>query len=222
MKQKVAYYLDDLIKRYPILSACKKSIEEAFSELKKCFSSGNKLLIAGNGGSYADAEHIAGELMKEFKIKRSHSSSFINKINNIDKEKGNVMLQKIQPGFPTIVLGNHQGLTTAFLNDISDGGLYVFSQQMYVYGKANDVFLAISTSGKSKNILNACIVARALGIKIISLTGETGGDLDKISDVCIKAPRNETFLIQELHLPIYHCLCLMLEEEFFGNNNFLN
>lgn len=216
MDKKLRHHIDLLIERYSSLKECEKSIIDAYDVLEHCFGNGHKLLIAGNGGSSADAEHIAGELLKGFMLSRKCSNEFSNLLSAIDSIRGKELSQKLQGGLPTIALNNHPGLNTAFINDVPNGGEYVFAQQIYDYGKEGDVFLAISTSGNSNNILNATVVARALKMKIIGLTGRGGGELATISNVAIKAPSSETYMIQELHLPIYHCLCLMLEEHFFG------
>ena len=216
MKKDLRHFIDLLIKRYPALKECDESIVITYDVLEKCFSTGHKLLIAGNGGSSADAEHIAGELMKSFKLPRKCSAEFTNELLKVDSVRGEEIANKLQGGLPTIVLSNHQGLNTAFINDVSNGGEYVFSQQVYVYGKPGDVFLAISTSGNSKNIINAATVAKAMGLTVVGLTGKNGGELISLTDVAILVPSFETFMVQELHLPIYHCLCLMLEENFFN------
>lgn len=215
MNKELQHHIDLLINRYPVLKECEQSIITAFDILEECFESGHKLLIAGNGGSSADAEHIAGELMKGFKLPRKCSNDFVNKLISVDGVRGKELSDKLQGGLPTIALNNHPGLNTAFINDVPNGGEYLYAEQVYVYGKKGDVFLAISTSGNSKNIMNASVVARALGLRIIGLTGNNGGELATVSDVAIKAPSDETYMIQELHLPIYHSLCLMLEERFF-------
>lgn len=215
--QKELYrYIDLLIERYPILSECKESVFFAYKVLENCFSSGHKLLIAGNGGSCADADHIVGELMKGFKLSRRCAPSFMEKMKSIDPVRGEELASKLQQGLPAIALQSHQALNTAFTNDVENGGLLTFAQQVYVYGKEGDVFLGISTSGNAKNIVYASVVARTKGVKIVGLTGKSGGELALVSDVSIKVPLSETYMIQELHLPIYHCLCLMLEERFFG------
>lgn len=215
MKKELQHHIDLLIERYPVLKECKDSIINAYDLLEECFSNGHKLLIAGNGGSCADSEHIVGELMKGFKLPRKCSSEFANKLMQIDELRGAELAEKLQGGLPAIALDGHQGLNTAYINDVPNGGLLTYAQQVYGYGKEGDVFLGISTSGNSKNVMNATVVARALGIKVIGLTGQKGGELANVSDVVIKAPSCETYMIQELHLPIYHCLCLMLEERFF-------
>lgn len=209
-------YLKQLISRYPVLEACKGDIEKAYHILEKCFASGNKLLVAGNGGSCADSQHIVGELMKGFKLQRKCSADFAEKLKMIDSVRGSELAEKLQGGLPAIALTDHQGLNTAFINDVVNGGLLSYAQQVYGYGKKGDVFLGISTSGNSKNVMNAVVVAKAMGMSVIGLTGQKGGELAQVADVAIKAPETETFMIQELHLPIYHCLCLMLEEKIFG------
>ncbi len=210
--------LETLIKRYPALSVCEEEIETAYEIMEECFATGHKLLIAGNGGSCADGEHIAGELMKGFKLQRKCTEEFAKKLKSIDAERGAELAEKLQGGLPTIALDNHQALNTAYVNDVENGGLLTYAQQVYGYGKAGDVLLGISTSGNSKNVAYATVVARAKGMKVIGLTGAKGGNLASAADVTIKVPETETYMIQELHLPVYHCLCLMLEERFFGGN----
>lgn len=209
-------HIDLLIERYPSLSVCKDDIESAYKIFEECFKNGNKLLIAGNGGSCADAEHIVGELMKGFKLKRKCSAKFSEKLKEVDGVRGAELAENLQGGLPAIALDGHQALNTAFINDVAVGGLLTYAQQVYGYGKKGDVFLGISTSGNSKNVMNATVVARAMGLKVIGLTGAKGGELATVSDVAIKVPSTETYMIQELHLPVYHALCLMLEERFFG------
>lgn len=203
--------LEFLIERYPALSVCKDDIEKAYEILEECFATGHKLLIAGNGGSCSDGEHIAGELMKGFKLQRKCSEEFGERLKSIDAERGAELAEKLQGGLPTIALDNHQALNTAYINDVANGGLLTYAQQVYGYGKAGDVLLGISTSGNSKNVAYATVVARASGMKVIGLTGAKGGNLANVADVTIKVPATETYMIQELHLPVYHCLCLMLE-----------
>ena len=171
------------------------------------------MLIAGNGGSSADAEHIVGELMKGFKKSRFVSEEFADKLRKIDGERAEELIEKLQGGLPAISLSSHPALCTAYLNDV-DGNLIV-AQQVYGYGKEGDVFLGISTSGNAKNIMYAAAVAKAKGMKVAALTGKDGGKLGKAADAAVIVPEPETYRIQELHLPIYHVLCLMLEERFF-------
>lgn len=209
-------HVELLTKRYPALSVCAADVQAAYAILEECFFNGNKLLIAGNGGSAADAEHIVGELMKGFKMPRACSEEFQKKLCEIDGERGAVLAKSLQGGLPSIALDGHMSLSTAFINDVENGGSLVYAQQVYGYGKQGDVLLAISTSGNAKNVMNATVVARALGMKVIGLTGAKGGLLSSVADVTVKVPETETYMVQELHLPVYHCLCLMLEEKFFG------
>lgn len=209
--------LNELIKCYPSLEVCKESIYTAYLILEECFSSSHKLLVAGNGGSAADSEHIVGELMKGFCKKRMVSKDFFEKLQtfSISDDDAYKIYTKLEGALPAIALVNHVSLTTAYGNDKEDGFSYEFAQQVYGYGNKGDVFLGISTSGNSRNVVNAAIVSKAKGLKVISLTGSKDSKLSKISDVTIKAPSEITHHIQELHLPIYHCLCLMLENRFF-------
>lgn len=209
------YNIEELIKRYPALEVCRDDIEKAFELLRECFKSGHKLIIAGNGGSASDADHIVGELMKSFKNSRALDKDLANKLESLDPVNGKMLVEHLQQGLPAIALQNNAGLNTAFINDVANGGELIYAQQLTAYGSEGDVFLGISTSGNSKTIYNACLVAKAKGLKIIGLTGGDGGRLASISDVAIKAPVKETFMVQEYHLPIYHCLCLMLEDYFF-------
>lgn len=202
-----------LMSRYPVLASIEEEIIDAYLYLETCYVNGGKLLIAGNGGSAADAEHIVGELMKGFKLLRSPDKAFANALIAVDDIKGKELAAKLQGGLPAMALQNHQALNTAYLNDVD--GLLCYAQQVYGYGNENDVYLGISTSGNSINIISAAIVAKAKNMKVIGLTGGKGGRLSELADVAVKAPETETYKIQELHLPIYHCWCLMLEERFF-------
>lgn len=182
--------------------------------MEECYEHDGKLLIAGNGGSAADSEHIAGELMKRFETPRSIPEDFGKKLIEIDPERGADLARNLERGLMAIPLVAHEAMTTAYINDVDGYG--VFAQQLYGFGRPGDVFLGISTSGNSKNVLSATVVARALGIKVVGLTGKDGGELAKVSDAAVIVPESRTFMIQELHLPIYHCWCLMLESRFFG------
>ncbi|WP_442855595.1 D-sedoheptulose-7-phosphate isomerase [Clostridium sp. Marseille-P2415] len=206
-------YLEELMERYPVLERVKPQIREAYEILAACYESGGKLLIAGNGGSCADAEHIVGELMKGFVKRRAVSADFAKRLMEADPERGKELAEKLQGGLPAIALTGHPGLSTAYLNDVD--GEMIYAQQTYGYGRKGDVFLGISTSGNSKNIMYALTAAKAIGMKTIGLTGKDGGLLKRAADVAIVVPETETFKIQELHLPVYHALCLMLEERFF-------
>ena len=196
------------------LKSIEQSIIDAYLVMEECYENGGKLLIAGNGGSAADSEHIAGELMKRFKTPRPVKKEFADKLIAIDPERGTQLANNLECSLMAIPLVAHEALTTAYINDVD--GLGVFAQQLFGFGKEGDVFLGISTSGNSKNVLPATVVARALGIKVIGLTGAKGGELAEVADVAVKAPETETYMVQELHLPIYHCWCLMLEDKFFG------
>lgn len=210
----VTGYIDELIERYPVLKENKNSILNAYSIMEQSYINNGKLLIAGNGGSAADSEHIAGELMKSFKLSRNVSSDFAQKLISVDADRGKLLAENLQGTLTAIPLVSHSALSTAYINDVD--GLGVFAQQLFGFGQKGDVFLAISTSGNSENVLRAAVVARAMDIKVIGLTGKQGGKLAEIADETIQVPETETFKIQELHLPVYHCLCLMLEERFFA------
>lgn len=206
-------HIDLLLDRYPILDTCQKDLINAYFIMEECYEHDGKLLIAGNGGSAADSEHIAGELMKRFKSPRPVPKEFAKKLKAVDPIRGEELAKNLECGLMAIPLVAHEALSTAYINDVD--GLGVFAQQLYGFGRPGDVFLGISTSGNSKNIISATVVARALGMKVIGLTGANGGELAEVSDVAVKVPETETYMIQELHLPVYHCWCLMLENRFF-------
>ena len=214
MEQKLNRHIDLLIERYPVLEECKQDIIDAYQVMENCYSHDGKLLIAGNGGSAADSEHIAGELMKRFETPRPVPDEFAEKLKAIDPVRGEDLSKNLERGLMAIPLVAHEAMTTAYINDVDGYG--VFAQQLYGFGRPGDVFLGISTSGNSKNVMSATVVARALGIKVIGLTGAKGGELAKVADVAVKVPQTRTYMIQELHLPVYHCWCLMLEDHFFG------
>lgn len=216
LNKNVEKHLKCLIKRYPELNNIRQEITDVFLLMKCSYDNGGKMLIAGNGGSATDAEHIVGELMKSFVLKRKLSPDYVNELIKVDKEFGTILSQNLQGALPAIALDGHLALTTAYMNDCDP--LLCFAQQVNGYGQPGDIFLGISTSGNSKNVLYAATVARAKGMKVIGLTGEKDSRLSMISDLCIKVPQTETYKIQELHLPIYHCLCLMLESAFWGED----
>lgn len=212
------YTIDELISRYPLLESCKEDIAKAANIIVNCFKSNHKLLVAGNGGSAADADHIVGELMKSFAKKRPIDEELRTRIDSIvSKEESDFICDSLENGFPCIALHNHGALNTAFSNDVMGGYKLVYAQQILNYGLAEDVFLAISTSGNSMNIYYAAIIAKAKGMKVILLSGKNGGIIKSVADVAIIVPHNETFKIQELHLPIYHWICLYIEDCFFGD-----
>lgn len=202
--------IEELIERYPKLEREQSNILEALEILVNCYKKEGKILVAGNGGSAADAEHIVGELMKGFVEPRRLSENYVKRLIEADENMGKELGEKLQAAIPAISLVGHVALSTAYLNDVDP--LLGFAQQLNGFGNENDVFLAISTSGNSKNILYACVVAKAKGMKIVALTGGDGGKLKNIADVAIVAPEKETYKIQEYHLPIYHWLCLALED----------
>ena len=214
LETRLYHYIDLLILRYPQLIVAKDCIVEAYQILEESYTNDGKLLVAGNGGSAADAEHIVGELMKGFVNPRKLEAEYSDALITVNKELGRVLSENLQGALPAIALDGHLALTTAYLNDCEP--LLCFAQQVNGYGRKSDVFLGISTSGNSRNILYAATVAKAKGMKVIGLTGEKDSKLSEISDTCIQVPETETYKIQELHLPVYHCLCLMLEDTFFG------
>ena len=205
----------ELLERYPALTTIENELQQAYMLMQETYETGGKLLVAGNGGSAADAEHIVGELMKGFKLQRPLSEEEKAALCKVDAEIGAELSSKLQGALPAIALSNHPALNTAFINDV-DASM-VFAQQINGYGRVGDVFLAITTSGNSKNILYAAVMAKAKGLKVIALTGGTGGKIKELADVAVVVPEKETYKIQELHLPIYHCWCLMLENTFFGS-----
>ena len=203
----------ELMERYPRLEAVRQPLSDAYQVMEDCYASGGKLLIAGNGGSCADAEHIVGELMKGFVKPRKLSEEMQERLKAADAGHGAKLAECLQGGLPAIALTGHPGLSTAFANDVD--GEMSYAQQLMGYGVEGDVFLGISTSGNSKNVDYAVTAAKAKGMKVIGLTGKNGGRLGTRADVAVIVPEQETFKIQELHLPIYHAWCLMLEERFF-------
>lgn len=214
LEPKLWNYIENMVSRYPLLNQVTYEIANAYQVMEDCYKRDGKLLIAGNGGSAADSEHMAGELMKKFKINRPVSEKFAEEMKRIDLQRGTFLAERLEGALTAVPLVAHEAITTAYMNDVDSAG--IFAQQLLGYGRKGDVFLAISTSGNSKNILNAAVVAKAKGIKVIGLTGASGGELVKLSDVTVCVPECETYMIQELHLPVYHCWCLMLEDHFFG------
>jgi D-sedoheptulose 7-phosphate isomerase len=174
---------------------------------------GSKILLCGNGGSAADADHITGELVKSFCKKRPVAKNLAEKLPELDPEVGAFLAENLQGGIPAISLTYHNALSTAFANDVDPN--LVFAQQCSVYGNAGDVFWGISTSGNAKNVYYAALTAKAVGLKVLGLTGKSGGKLRPLCDVCVCVPRTETYEVQELHLPIYHALCLYVEDELW-------
>ena len=208
MKEKSMLFIKELITRYPSLKNCESKIIDAVECIILCFKGGNKLLVCGNGGSAADSEHIVGELMKGFVLPRKLNNDLVDKINDKD------LTDSLQYGLPAISLVSHTALSTAFANDRLPTAC--FAQQVLGYGKEGDVLFNISTSGNSVNCVYAAKVANAIGVKTIALTGAKESKLKELSLITIQAPSIETFKIQEFHLPIYHAMCLAIENEFYG------
>ena len=209
--------INKLIRNYPVLEACKEDISAAFDLIKSVFENKGIVLACGNGGSAADAEHMVGELMKTFNLERPLPVDLKEKLINEYKSEGAFLADHLQCSLTAISLVSQTSLTTAIGNDVS--AELIFAQQVVGYGKPGDILFAITTSGNSKNILNAVYIAKVMGLKVIGLTGRTGGKLKKYCDVAICVPADETPRIQELHLPVYHTLCAMLENHFFGEKN---
>jgi D-sedoheptulose 7-phosphate isomerase len=206
--------INKLIRNYPVLEACKEDISAAFDLIKSVFENKGIVLACGNGGSAADAEHIVGEMMKTFNLERPLPVDLKEKLINEYKSEGAFLADHLQCSLTAISLVSQTSLTTAIGNDVS--AELIFAQQVVGYGKPGDILFAITTSGNSKNILNAVYIAKVMGLKVIGLTGRTGGKIKKYCDVAICVPADETPRIQELHLPVYHTLCAMLENHFFG------
>ena len=206
-------YIKELIERYPALAVCEKDIRAAADAMIESYKAGGKLIVAGNGGSAADSDHITGELLKSFVKKRKPEEKFLAALSSIDSDTGAYLSDKLQGSLPAVALTNNSALMTASLNDV-DGNV-LFAQQVMGFGKKEDVFLGISTSGNSKDVIYALVVAKALGVKTVALTGKSGGKCKEIADISIVVPQSETFKIQELHLPVYHALCLTIEEYFW-------
>ena len=196
--------LKELISRYNVLEECREDIIKARDAIIKCYENGGKMLICGNGGSCADSDHIVGELMKGFLLKREID----------DPRLPSHIGEKLQAALPAISLPSQSAALTAFMNDVDPS--LVYAQLLYGYARPNDLFLGLSTSGNSQNVVNAATVAKAVGIATVAMTGTRESKLSEICDVTIRVPECETFKIQELHLPIYHYLCASVEEHFFG------
>jgi D-sedoheptulose 7-phosphate isomerase len=208
--------INELVERYPGLLPVKNNIGRAADSLIKCYQNGGKVLVCGNGGSSSDSDHIVGELMKGFEHKRPLSENLKNELISLGGERGAFLAASLQQGLPAISLTAHSGLISAVAND-SDADL-IFAQQVVGYGNEGDILLALSTSGNSLNILDAIITAKAKRMKVIGLTGETGGKMAPLCDILINVPGKSTAFVQELHLPVYHVLCLIVETSFFGIN----
>ena len=213
MKSASQQLLENLFIRYPQLEFCRKAICESADRLIQSYLSGGRLLICGNGGSAADAEHIVGELMKSFMLRRPIEDSFRQALLKADPEHGNEIADQLQGALPAIALTQENALLSAYANDASP--VLVYAQQVYGYGRLGDILLCISTSGNSRNIVNAAVVAKAKGLYTMALTGKKPSQLSSLCDLAIQVPETEPYKVQDLHLPVYHCLCAVLEQEFF-------
>jgi phosphoheptose isomerase len=214
MKLKVKQLFEDLLINYPKLETCKTDIEKSYLILRQCFDNGGKVLICGNGGSASDTEHIVGELMKGFRLKREITFNDSQKLKDDFPLEGEYLSQHLQRALPAISLVSHSSLSSAFINDIASD--MVFAQQVYGYAQKSDILMGISTSGNSANVVNALKVAKAFGIESIGMTGMDGGRIKELCSAIIQVPAIDTYKVQEYHLPVYHALCAMIEEEYFG------
>jgi phosphoheptose isomerase len=210
---KEEHILNELVGRYPVLESCKDDIREASMKIIDCYLKGGKLLVCGNGGSCSDADHIVSELMKSFEKKRPIDKTLQDSLASVSGERGNWIAERLQNALPAISLNAHTALYSAISNDI-DASL-AFAQQVLGYGQADDVLLAISTSGNSGNVIDAAITAKAKGLLVIGLTGESGGRMKEYCNVTINVPSSNTPEVQEFHLPVYHTICRIIEERFF-------
>lgn len=210
----MAKNLARLVERYPALEACTDQLTGALEILVAAYENGHKLLVCGNGGSAADSEHIVGELMKGFLKPRRISAEDAASLTSVAGELGKQLAARLQTALPAISLVSQTSLISAISNDTS--GEMVFAQQVYGLGKSGDVLLGITTSGNSANILQALAVAKTFALKTIILTGQGGGQAGPMADVAIRVPATSVAEIQELHVPVYHWLCIELEEHFFG------
>lgn len=206
--------IEQLISTYPELDVCAADIQAAFERLRECFRHGGKVLTCGNGGSAADAEHIVGELMKGYLLKRPIPDEMRLRLVAASPQEGDYLARQLQGGLPAISLVSQTSLLSAIANDTAAD--MVYAQQVFVYGRERDAIIGISTSGNARNVIHAMQVARAFGLHTLGLTGPAGGALKPLCEVCICVPGKNTPAIQERHLPIFHVLCAMLEEEFFA------
>lgn len=206
--------LKNLIERYSNLIHLESSIEEAVKIIVRAYNNGGKVLVCGNGGSSADSDHVVGELMKSFEMKRPLDQAVQKNLRALFPERGDFLAENLQQGLSAISLSAHSALISAISNDI--GGDLIFAQQVVGYGNPGDILLAFSTSGNAQNVIDALIVAKAKGLKTIGMTGETEGKMQAYCDLLINVPETRTAFVQELHLPVYHAICLMVESTIFS------
>lgn len=209
--------LDELLSRYPDLTGCRMDIDEAFRLMVRSYDRGGQLLLAGNGGSASDCEHIVGELMKSFVLPRPLQQDFAENLSGVHEEMGSELASVLQSGLPAISLTGFPALSSAFINDCHP--LMDYAQIVNALGRPGDVFWGISTSGNSRNVCYAAVTAKARGLSVIAMTGSRESTLSRLADVCIRVPRTRTYQVQELHLPVYHALCMMLENHYYGKEN---
>ena len=207
--------LDLFCEKYPLLNSVKNAVGKAAEMIIGCYSGGGKLLVCGNGGSCSDSEHLVGELMKSFELKRSIKKDIADRLTEVSPERGNYLAQKLESGLSAISLTSQTALITAICNDI-DANL-IFAQQVIGYGQAKDVLIGLSTSGNSQNVVDACITAKAINLKVIGLTGMTGGKMKQYCDILVNVPEERTTYVLELQLPVLHVLCNLIENHFYGN-----
>ncbi len=209
--------IDDLQRRHPALEVCRGAVELACEAVVNSYEEGGKVLTCGNGGSAADADHIVGELMKSFEGRRPLDESLWRDLTEVDPSRGAYLAEKLQTGLPAISLNAHTALITAVANDIDPA--LIFAQQVAAYGREEDILIALTTSGNSRNVVDAAITAKAMGMTVIGMTGEGGGKLKEFADILIAVPARRTAEVQEYHLPVYHAICKAVEETFFGTTN---
>ncbi|MEW8972822.1 MAG: SIS domain-containing protein [Tissierellaceae bacterium] len=214
MKRNTEIMIQEFKRDYPEMNYLEEKLRYIIKEVVNRVKKGGKILVCGNGGSASDSEHIVGELLKEFYIKRPIDEEFQGKLSELFSEEDKYMIGCLQGGIPAISLVSQTGFLSAYGNDVSYDMAY--AQQVYVYGGESDIFIGLSTSGNSSNVAYGAKIAKAKGLLVICLTGETGGKLKDISHVLLNAPAKETFRVQEYHLPLYHLICRAIEHEIFG------
>lgn len=212
-----SWHSDELARRFPVLADLRQPLETAADLIGTALEKGGTLMVCGNGGSAADSEHIVGELMKGFLLPRRLAADAVRQLTAAGGADGEYLGRTLQGGLRAVALTGHPALSTAVIND--NGGDLAFAQQLWALGRPGDVLLAISTSGNARNVCLAAVAAKALGMRVVSLTGAGGGRLKPLADVALCVPERETYRVQELHLPLYHALCAMLESRFFGNSD---
>lgn len=207
--------MEELLTRYPVLAVCEETLAEALARMLETYEKGGKIMVCGNGGSCADAQHIVGELMKGFLLRRPMTEEQKTAFEAaLGKEDAEIFASRMQRGIPAMALDGATGLLTAYANDVDAD--YIYAQQVFACGQKNDLLIGISTSGNSKNVVNAMKAAKAMGIRTIALTGAKESKSSALASVAIRVPETETFKVQELHLPVYHYLCAEMEESVFG------